>query len=522
MISNGHSIDRVHKQNYDIDKILNRNLSVFETPHTIYPDIRLEYIANGSSDQAGYLKPDVYYSLPQTASYKIQSFEVKFSVTNCETDQCILGNTSLPRYWSTPNDLKYYDFTGTGIFISNMKPNVAYLNNDPISDSSTWIRYCSGINTTGGNAQFLFPAGFPADNSVIPEHQAQSNTVFCAGYAVSTALVPGKHRFYIGDDNVTVYDSTRYSSNNQVNGIAGPGIMYTFRARTDGWSSCYSGTKIHFIKHYARISDYVNGIAGLQRELIAYWIPVLHWDNDSSTYRSCFYDKINNVYSSYNLGSDKEEYQITRDKMLDYIDNGPYLGVPKDVYFDTDTYIMSSSNDSSTAFEFGYSGVDASASLTGSVIFGCDYGNTEVSFHKLRYNLGPTGYINNTSNYLEFNRINDSSMHNVIYNFRPDYPYIIFDSSIDAWGQGTGNISSGEIDAAKNNPICIFRYNTSPNWGATRIHYFNTSKLEYRNSIACLIPVLHNGTPCLYDLRRERYIYNSGNYQGLKYKIIGY
>ena len=509
MISNGHQIDNVHKKK-DIDLILNKNQSVFECPKAIYPDIRLEYIANGP-DASSDIQPDVYFSLPiPEYNNRAQSIEMRFSMENFASTQWIYGSTSNPIY-EEEDGMRYYKVSGVGIVTSNIIPTERYLTPSSISDSSTWMRYSSGIMTgkydSSGN--YIGPL-------------SSSNNILSAGQAVSTPLASGIHTMNVGDKNTFVYDGAT-SSNPSANSAIGSVPMYVFRANAT-FGKCYSGTKIYYIKHYIRATYNVYN----EQTLCAYYIPVLHWDTDSSTYKPCFYDKVNNVYSSYNLGSDVPRYVSTGDKILDYISKGVATNL---VSFDTGLNARIDDN-VLTTYEFGYSSSVHYKSGYPQILFGYKNPSRFMYFSKAESSSsGPKFYFGNS---VTFNKITDSSLHNVEYSLdmrkmssaspSASYPYVIFDSSTKYADAEYGNLPT---ENTLNNNIRLFTYYDSAASSyisnediGSRIHYFNVSKLDNSKPVACMIPVLHDGVPCFYDLKRNTYHYNS--WSGTPYyKFIG-
>lgn len=228
--------------------------------------------------------------------------------------------------------------------------------------------------------------------------------------------------------------------------------------------------------YYLRIVKRNSNGQIIENGLIEFWIPILHWNNDSSTYEPCFYDKVNNEYRSANI--DEPEYVVTRDKLLDYIGNGPYFGEERDVYFTVGP------NYSKFGYEIKYS---------------CS-NDSEDDYHKCLFG----GEWSDKDSIIAI-AINDSSIH-TIAKFNNSNNSNYKDEFLSIWRY------------FQYNNLEYVYYNDA---GGMRLYYQNIIDGSSNTKI-CLIPVLHNGVACLYNITGNQYIYNSGTYQKLNYKILGY
>lgn len=562
MISNGHQIDEIRKDHFAIDRILNKNKKVFEAPHAIYPDIRLEYIANGP-DELSSTMPDVYFQLPST-SYA-SGIELDFSIANV-SNQGILGNLA-----PFGNDGVMVDFPkingryllscyGSSLAIDSYKPSKdnriiieknGFVHTEYWDFSKHYLWYFSGHTTYDST-----PAD--ASSSDYTPGDVYNKETYLVGSPVisnndSSVLTPGRHRYFCYDNG----------------GNPGTSGIYIFRETTSGYfpevlspdlipsaqrdTRSFSGLKIHSIKLFKLVDKRYSGVSSI-RELSAYFIPVLHWDG--TQYKPCFYDKISGKYSTYNLGTDEPVYLQTNDKILDYIGNGSYAGrsTTNDIYFNTDTYLVYSSSTLSSytgntykaTYEFEFSTVKPNkGTITKNTIFGCPSYTGNASDSRFYVSTTGAGIVVNYHNASTDDvglislrgSIDDFKKHHIIVGTNPltatgqstIYRYAVYDSSSDIVG---GDELSYPYKA-KIYPMVLFAYTdqngiAQPTPGGHKIHYFNVSHKQAASDsygkrlglFASLIPVLHNGVPCFYDMLRNYYIYNSGS-ETPTYELVG-
>lgn len=480
----------------------------FTPEHPEKPDIRLEYISNGTART----QPRVYFDtlFGTTNSTQVQ---IKYSYHSA------VNNTAL---FGTFNGRKEYTFMLRGATFQY--PSTYY--------------------------QTTFFYGM-----IYNEFPSSSTPGTWNGLELGRPAVDTMHTY-----RIVGRPTNNTSANNGVSAIDDTGVRYYYNPRgVSGASSDFTRDlkSIYlFAAHdssnnvptrFAPADTRIYAMAiydSAQSNVMMYrlFIPVLHYDRDKREYIPCLYDKVSNTYF-YNLGTDPVGYKIyepqgRQDYVLDYIerDETGYLQYMTNVDVSTHLNI-------NVGFTVGNRSVSMT-SLAQNVVVGSRYSPNSKYGLFFPYADGTTsfGIIGLGGNILA-NYDQDGHIH---YDHHCDH--ISFYHSQGAAGTGRGaNVnmkwlefsnsiipdastalkfngqygSFTEVDSSVvGTPIGILSGGTVHSQVTTRIYYVDISKYSnasvnsvnygIQTPLCTYIPMIHNRKYCLIDVFTDQAIYNQG------------
>ena len=467
-----------------------------ETPHPGNPDIRLEYISNGTART----QPNVY-------------FDTQFNWTDTTQVECKYS------YHSAVNNSALFGAVDNGGWTKEYSFMLRGATHNTGS-STTYQRTAFFYNKTGFNS------------STYENH---------SGVVIGTPEVDTPHIFRtaIYQGVSVIYDGGTYSYSPEA--LTGKtGSLYLFAVNdidNNGAPIRFASadTRIYAMKIYhGDVADPV---------LYRYFIPVLHYDNAKEEYVPCLYDKVSHTYF-YNKGTDPVGYAIyyyhgQQDFVLDYIerDNTGYLqyttntDVSTNINFNvgftvgsrrvkmtdlTQNIVVGSRYDASKKFGLFFPYYDSSTTFA----FQALGGRTEMT-----YDASAHVTDNHRADHIEFymskgNATTGRGAHAIVKWMEfPDGTLPDASTYIKRGDDPSEQFT--EVDSSVvGTSIGIFTGNTVHSQVSTRIYFVDFSKYSYwsSNSISyglqtpkeSYIPMWHSGQACLVDPFTNVVLYNSG------------
>ena len=434
-----------------ISRIYQGEELVYENSH---PDILLSYISNGN-DAA---RPNVYFSTGVNPDITIE-VEIKYSVHELSDGAVLFGSgidsSTYTKYYVMP-------YAGVAIDGSTYYTTKWWYRNAAVGHKtiptvdtphvlSIWGTYGSSSPVTANTGSIGF------DGSI------NSTTISI------TDLTSKSYMYLFARHNSL--DNTTYSAD----------------------ALCYADTRVYYMKVWQ------------DDKLIRFYIPVLHWNSTTIKYEPVFLDKISNTYM-INRGTDNPSYEIKGDYVLNYIkrnsgalsfDTGVDVkrGLGIDVKFRAGSSI--SGGNTNEGIIVGVR--DSSANKYGiyapaSGIAGSTTANWHLGLRGLGYNLTTT--------------TNDA--------FNTDYrvstsPTMSSKKLYLGTTKYTSSTAESSTAGAIGDRIKIFGDSLQRSWTNTLINYciITDTVGAGRPPVCTMLPVLHNGVPCFYDMTNNSYSYNS-------------
>lgn len=476
-----------------------------ETPHPGNPDIRLEYISNGTART----QPNVY-------------FDTQFTWTNTTQVECkysyhsAINNTALLGCYGGTGWTKEYTFMLRGVTRNT-------------GSSTVYQRTALFYNKTG------FNSGTYENHSgvVIGTPEVDTPHIF----RTSAIAEPSGEMAVYFDNAIYKYSNIDYIS------TVSTGNIYLFAANNVTTNTparfAPADTRIYALKIYhGNVADPV---------LYRYFIPVLHYNEAKEEYEPCLYDKVSHTYF-YNKGTDPVGYAIyyyhgQQDFVLDYIerDNTGYLqyttdcDVSTNVNFNvgftvgnrkvkmtdlTQNVVVGSRYDPSSKFGLFFPYYDSSTTFAFVALGGSTRMTYDASLHtsdnhradhiEFYMSKGAAGTFIGAHAVVKWMELPDGVLPDEnTYIKRGDDPAVSF-TEVDSSVVGT--------------PIGIFSGNTVHSQVSTRIYYVDISKYhQYTEKISgttrgyaiheskgSFIPMYHHGEVCFVDPFTNVVLYNSG------------
>lgn len=499
--------------------------------HPEYPDIRLEYISNGTART----QPNVYFDTGYIPTNNTQ-VEVKYSYHSKVNSTALFGVYDP----STPST-SYTDDTTTKEFTFMLRGSV--YDGDVRRWKSTFYFGKTGRYKLAGVQHRNNGAVIGSiTTSAASDDPALDTPHFIKTAEEENPSTTAKYKLGVHFDSSRITSAPEPQSISNVtkgwaNDMASIYLFAAHNKNTDAPSRYASAdTKIYYVKIY-------DTDQGDNAVLLRFLIPVLHYNILLDEYVPCFYDKVSNSYF-YNLGTDQISYSQSSDYVLDYIERDltGYLTYLTGVKF-------KDSLTTNLGFTVGHDNI-AMEDLTRNIVVGSESTAAQTQSAGAKYYYGlyfpwvnyttrfavPFGQGQDNLPYIYFYDVHIDDAHHADHISICTSPgksssyknlYVWYLECADKELPTLNNVTIHQKFAntwiwfgpLTNNYIGLFGDDTSHSQLTTRIFYYDVSEyskstdgtaVPFQSPRGTYVPVIHNDTPCFYDYVTDSYIYNSG------------